>query len=468
MSFLPTLQPITKHARKTAVKAIALFLVLSFILSFGARVPPTIEAVRISDQINDDQTVALTIEVRGSNFTRSGGLWCYFGTEQNVDDIPADAWIPVVNGECRLVTEAGNYYLYAKDAFGNVTIPDPEVLGLKRVISLQLDRNELVLPHDGQYTLSAEMLVLGEVEQALTWTSSDEAVATVKDGVVTGIDNGVATITAATADGKEATAAVTVTDLYHTPQLEFGKPKLPAYYYSEADNDILDAALAFQVDAAGYGTRAGAVAAARFLTLEFPWRLHYFYENGRMNPHGQKRMVDGEGRYYHKGLYLHESRYKNIAASLAGPAIWGTPLTNYENAGYFVSGQQYPNGLSCSGFISWVLLNGGMEDIGDVGAGDYLERDDDLCDLGTREWNTVELMLSGRVRVGDLIGRDGHIAIIVGMDDTYIYIAESLGAGVAIEQRTLNGGVQADFNYDYVMLMDSVYNGDGNFTEMWD
>ena len=37
-----------------------------------------------------------------------------------------------------------------------------------------------------------------------------------------------------------------------------------------------------------------------------------------------------------------------------------------------------------------------------------------------------ELMTSGRVKVGDLIGNNGHMAIIAGWDDSYYYIAESL------------------------------------------
>lgn len=54
-------------------------------------------------------------------------------------------------------------------------------------------------------------------------------------------------------------------------------------------------------------SRAGVAEAARFLTLEFPYRIGYFNENGRLaNP----PKVDCEERYYHKGLYLHSSRFE--------------------------------------------------------------------------------------------------------------------------------------------------------------
>ena len=72
-----------------------------------------------------------------------------------------------------------------------------------------------------------------------------------------------------------------------------------------------------------------AVVAARFLTLELPYRIPYFYENGRVSDTGV-HFVDGEGRYYKKGLYLAESKKKDIIASWTGPAIWGCPLKNLE------------------------------------------------------------------------------------------------------------------------------------------
>ena len=140
---------------------------------------------------------------------------------------------------------------------------------------------------------------------------------------------------------------------------------------------------------------------------------------------------------------------------------------NYQTEAGFIAGRKYPNGLSCSGFISWVLYNGGF-DVGDSGAGDFTYRDDDLCDLGERVELTYDLMTSGKVKVGDLIGRDGHIAIIVGLDENNIYIAESLAAGVNVETFERYRGVVDSNLYGYIMLMDSVYNEDGKLTTMWD
>ena len=53
--------------------------------------------------------------------------------------------------------------------------------------------------------------------------------------------------------------------MVYNPQKEL----LPCNIYSSQDNDILDKLLEERVNKAGYKTRAAAVAAARFLTLDF-------------------------------------------------------------------------------------------------------------------------------------------------------------------------------------------------------
>lgn len=245
------------------------------------------------------------------------------------------------------------------------------------------------------------------------------------------------------------------------------KEKITCDYFSEYENDILDLTLKDRIEKVGYKTRAGVVEAARFLTLEFDKRIPYFYENGRLNNHSGQRYVDGEGKYYHEGLYLNSSRYSSIVASYTGPAAWGCNLAQYENAlGYgFVYGKKYPNGFDCSGFISWVLLNGGF-DVKDSGAGDIISRKDDLYDLGVKEKINNELINSGKVKVGDLIAYSGHMAIIIGMDDNHYYIAESLPQYKGVVMNKYKKGELRN-TFTHIMLMDSVYLNDGKITNMW-
>ena len=78
--------------------------------------------------------------------------------------------------------------------------------------SITLDKNEGTVEKDATLTLTATTKPL---DAEVTWTTSDNTVATVSDGVVTGEAAGTATITASiTVDGTSytATCAVTVTE----------------------------------------------------------------------------------------------------------------------------------------------------------------------------------------------------------------------------------------------------------------
>ena len=242
------------------------------------------------------------------------------------------------------------------------------------------------------------------------------------------------------------------------------KPYLACKQFTEEEAILLDKILAYQIEQAGYGTRAGVVEAARFLTLSFPYRVSYYWENGRLWPNGAN-YVDGEGRYYHKGLYLSESKYSSLAATISGPKMWGCKMTNWEeDEPFFIRGKKYPNGLDCSGFISWVLLNGGF-DVGDKGAGNSGYRYE-LSDLGEFTPLTRTLINSGTIKVGDLMSTAGHIAILIGIDDNNYYVAESLNnlGGVKMVKYSKNA---INKSFTHVVLMDNVYLKDGNLTNMW-
>ena len=259
-----------------------------------------------------------------------------------------------------------------------------------------------------------------------------------------------------------------ITSDYPNNDYDFSKNELECDTYSKEDNDLLDEILKDRINDAGYKTRAGAVEAARFLVLEFPYKLSYFYENGRQTTNN----VDGEGRYYHEGLYLHESRYSNITGSKTGPETWGCPL-------YCNPGKRYiDNGLDCSGYVSWALLNAGF-DVKDVGAGfsDKL----DLTDYGDVVKFNDEIINSGKIKVGDLVHSNhsgGHIGMIIGIDEDWFYVAQALwnDAPTSLTKKEENVMAVQITKYGYkeiqnilpdLVLMDKYYIEDGNLTNMW-
>ena len=78
------------------------------------------------------------------------------------------------------------------------------------IINLKLDKTTLTINKDSSTTLKATITPANATNKALTWTSSNNKVVTVNNGVIKGIRVGTATITVKTVNGKTATCKVTV------------------------------------------------------------------------------------------------------------------------------------------------------------------------------------------------------------------------------------------------------------------
>lgn len=111
------------------------------------------------------------------------------------------------------------------------------------VTSITLDQDSASVEEGKTITLAATVLPENATNPTVTWTSSDESIATVADGVVTGISAGTATITAAAGD-KTATCALTVTEAAAT--------ELDINITENAGTPI--AAVTSEVDASGTAT----------------------------------------------------------------------------------------------------------------------------------------------------------------------------------------------------------------------
>ena len=302
----------------------------------------------------------------------------------------------------------------------------------------------------------------------IVYKSLNKKVAVVKNNKVIAKKAGTAKIKMTVNGNYSNEFEVEVTNLITKRPKKFNKNKrnLACNRYSKAESVKIDNILKSKIEAVGgYGTRAAVVESIRFLMLDFPYQVEYFFENGRID--GGMHNADGEGRYYHKGLYLHESKFKDLKYSFAGPAIWGCPLKNFEDWGtVFKKGQYKPNGLDCSGFVTWSIVNGGY-DPGDRGAGDNLEDTNEINDIGGKKVDTsVELFKSGKIKAGDLLGIWGHIAIVAGIDNEHVYVAESLWTfgGPVINTYTFS---EATKEFVQAVLLDDYYEKDGLYTDMW-
>ncbi|MDE5888537.1 MAG: hypothetical protein K2H20_00805 [Bacilli bacterium] len=163
------------------------------------------------------------------------------------------------------------------------------------------------------------------------------------------------------------------------------------------------ALIASNVDNAGYGTRAGVVAAAVTLIAElgnnYDVKIPYYWGGGHYDG-----VVDGALGY------------------------WGsTQCHTYAN------GQSYNYcGFDCSGFVPWAIKNGGF-DMSQRLAGDFVNLP------GVRK---VSLSNNPVLEPGDLLESSGHIVLVIGIEEsTGNYIcAEASGnsSGVLFTRRSFN------------------------------
>ena len=361
-----------------------------------------------------------------------------------------DKWIKSNDGVCILdYSTNSDLYLKYKNKIINAT---------SKLLYIDFNNNETIyLAKNDEYNYYK--YIIGN-KNKIKKIEFDKNIITISDdGIIKAINKGETKLNIKYSDSN-ITSNIIVTDLITKRpinEFDFNKDKLSCEKFSKEENDLLDKILENRISNVGYKTRAGVVEAARFLTLDFPYRINYFYENGRQTTNN----IDGEGRYYHIGLYLDKSRFENITGSISKPQIWGCSL--YSNP---VKKNEF-NGLDCSGFVSWALLNGGF-DVKDVGAGwsDKL----DLTDYGEVIKIDDELIKSNKIKVGDLLHSEqagGHIGIIVGLDDKYYYVAQALWYKEIGVQITNIEKDKLSKSFVHAVLMDKYYKDDGNLTNMW-
>ena len=460
------MKKIMKYGMLIIVSVVMIALIITLIVA-NYRVAPFITNIEISESKRFEDQVIFNVEVGNYFYKLNKDTWCLITTEEDKPSVDSSDWVKAVNDYCSFTVKDGDYDVYVKDSYGNMNDLYSQTVEINKVLDVKMNKDTIYMYKGRIEQLSYELVKLGDLEESVTWESEDEAIAKVdSDGNVTGVSYGTTYVKAVTESGTVGKTLVVVSSFITKPEINDKKSYLSCGQFTNEEATMIDNILFDRVDDAGYGTRAGVLAAARFLTLEFSYRVHYFYENGRLNNYEPYKYVDGEGRYYHRGLYLSKAKFNDLAASFVGPAMWGCNLQNYTDWGPYVTGKYYPNGLDCSGFVTWALLNGGF-DVGDIGAGANAEHYD-LDDLGTKVTITEELMSTGKVKAGDLIGLNGHMAILAGWDSNNYYIAESLNTTGGVVMTTVKKKDLVNNSiYTYIILMDSVYKEDGNYTEMW-
>lgn len=157
---------------------------------------------KTSETLTIGETLTLTATITPADADNHNVIW----TTGNA------AVATVADGVVTAVA-AGNATITATSEDGSFTATC--VITVERqviaVTGVELDQNELALTVGETATLTAIVAPADADDQSVTWTSSNEGVATIVDGIVTAVAAGEATVTVTTVDGNfTATCAVTV------------------------------------------------------------------------------------------------------------------------------------------------------------------------------------------------------------------------------------------------------------------
>ena len=205
-------------------------------------------------------------------------------------------WEKVNYNKCCLKANSDSKFIYVKDDKNNVTkynISDY----INEVIYFDVQIEDTLIVVKDKTKLSINLSTIGNPNKDVSVISSNEKVAKYVNGFVVGIGNGKVDIAVKDNYGHEKIFKVTVTSLITKPKINNNKKFLSSNTYTSKENKLLDEFLDYRVKKAGEKTRAGVVAAARFLALEFKHKVPYFLENGRLFDNGYSDYIDGEGRY---------------------------------------------------------------------------------------------------------------------------------------------------------------------------
>ena len=188
------------------------------------KIPTVVKVSRVSLNKND-----LALTSKGQSYQLSASVSPSNASNKSVKWTSGNPKVATVNSSGKVTAVAnGNTTITATAADGSgkkdicavtVNIPKPAdptptpTPSVVKVSSVSLNQSSLNLTQKGQTArLSATVSPSNATNKSINWSSSNNNVATVSNGVVTAVGNGSATITATAADGsgKKASCSVTV------------------------------------------------------------------------------------------------------------------------------------------------------------------------------------------------------------------------------------------------------------------
>lgn len=198
------------------------FVSFLFFACAGTEKEIEVESIAISQpdaEMEIGEALSLKAEVFPSNATYDVMTWT--STKPKVASVSGSGLVSALSeGTTTVTVMAGG-----KTASCSVTV----VKGFVAVTSINLDKASLEMVEGDTETLTASVLPDDATDKTVTWTSSEKGVATVKDGLVSAISPGAATITAKAGDVTAICNIVVQKKIISVESVELDKTELSLF-----------------------------------------------------------------------------------------------------------------------------------------------------------------------------------------------------------------------------------------------
>lgn len=205
---------------KTKLSLFVISFVSSLFIACGEKEQEiTVQSIALSQpsaELIIGETLNLKATVSPSNATYDGITWT--STKTSVATVSSSGQVSALaEGNTTITAMAGG-----KTASCSVTV----VKGYVAVSSITLNKENLELVEGNSETLTATVSPNDATDRTVSWSSSNDAVATVKDGTITAVKEGEATITAKAGEKTASCKIVVAKKVIPVESIELNKTEL--------------------------------------------------------------------------------------------------------------------------------------------------------------------------------------------------------------------------------------------------
>ena len=219
---------------KTKLSFFVVSFVSSLFIACGEKEQEiTVQSIALSQpsaELKIGETLNLKATVSPSNATYDGITWT--STRTTIATVSGSGLVSALaEGNTTITAMAGG-----KTASCSVTV----VKGVVAVSSISLNKDSIELVEGDSETLTATVSPNDATDKTVSWTSSNTGVATVKDGTITAIKEGEATITAKAGEKTASCKVIVAKKVIPVESIELNKTELELV---EGDSETLTATI---------------------------------------------------------------------------------------------------------------------------------------------------------------------------------------------------------------------------------